>query len=43
LDPSKVVIKKDEKNGQMLAGSTVGGVFSNPFAFKNDKIVYEQQ
>ena len=27
----------------MLAGSTVGGVFNNPFAFKNDKVVYEQQ
>ena len=36
------MIKKDEKNGQMLAGSTVGGAFNNPFAFKNDKVVYEQ-
>jgi hypothetical protein len=43
LDPNKVVIKKDEKNGQMLAGSTLGGVFNNPFVFKNDKVVYEQQ
>lgn len=43
LDPNKVVIKKDEKNGQMLVGSTLGGVFNNPFVFKNDKVVYEQQ